>query len=189
MIDWIAKNALLVASLTLAISALFVSACALGVSLWQGWTTRDHNKKSVLPILDFQRLLSHLSDQGLKLVNVGLGPALIKNIIIYVDNELISEIGPGCGVEMVQALDLDPRIVSRDTLERPFSVRAGESYWLIQARHEKLAGDLVLRMREYFQRLRIVVEFESMYGEKDECELSPLAPLQMSLEPSESLKN
>ena len=70
--------------------ALGVSVCALGVSLWQGYETWTNYRLSVTPHIDiYIDWKSKNQDNGIFLVNNGLGPAKIQRIVInYLGEEI-----------------------------------------------------------------------------------------------------
>jgi len=72
---------------TIAISAGVIALAALGVSIWQGYISREHNKLSVRPHLEFILHCKTTEDFRLILRNSGLGPALISKISLFVDNK------------------------------------------------------------------------------------------------------
>ncbi len=65
------------------ISVSVIAFCALVVSIWQMTESRKHNLISTKPILCF-RVISNPNEKknGIFLVNRGLGPALIKSMMI-----------------------------------------------------------------------------------------------------------
>ncbi len=64
----------------IALGSSFVALSALVVAVWQGWLARRHNKLSVQPLLHFN--VSNLNGLFIKLQSVGLGPAVVKKVII-----------------------------------------------------------------------------------------------------------
>ncbi len=74
------------------VAAVVIALCALGVSLWQGWQTRAHNRLSVLPNLEIYAhfdLPAPRENIGLYLVNTGVGPAKITRLDVYFDDKLV----------------------------------------------------------------------------------------------------
>ena len=64
----------------LAIGALFISVIALGSSIYFGWCTRDHNRRSVRPLVnivpaDYEHRIR------VRLRNNGTGPLLLQGIV------------------------------------------------------------------------------------------------------------
>lgn len=65
----------------IAICALVISLASFGFSIYFGWCTRDHNRRTVRPLVyvspsDYEDLLA------VRLWNYGNGPLIIKNITI-----------------------------------------------------------------------------------------------------------
>ncbi len=76
------------ADLAISISAIVIACAAVGISVWQGWVTRYHNKLSVKPILEISASVTDNSPlMGVWVENCGTGPAIIKNMIIYLDGQ------------------------------------------------------------------------------------------------------
>jgi len=72
----------------ISISAIFVACVAVGISIWQGFETRRHNKLSVKPYLVIRTSTSKSGlSMGVWVENDGLGPALIKDFIVYFDGQ------------------------------------------------------------------------------------------------------
>ena len=73
----------------LACAAILVSMAALGLAVYEGWAARKHNRLSVLPYLT--TMLRFYKDPlhpliGLYLVNTGLGPGKIRDLIIETED-------------------------------------------------------------------------------------------------------
>jgi hypothetical protein len=73
------------------IAASFIAVCALIVSVWTGYETRQHNRLSVKPILDIANNTAPGPVYGLILYNEGTGPALVKGWKITFNDELMRE--------------------------------------------------------------------------------------------------
>ncbi len=76
------------AEFIISISTIVIACAAVGISVWQGWATRHHNKLSVKPILEIH--ISTTSDgplMGVWVENCGTGPAIIKDMIVYLDGQ------------------------------------------------------------------------------------------------------
>jgi hypothetical protein len=71
--------------------AAVIALAALRVSVGQTRLTREHNRKSVMPVLQFGSRFREGETAGLILRNVGLGPAEIVSSGVYLDGELIGE--------------------------------------------------------------------------------------------------
>src|SRR5437762_1840536 len=71
---------------TLAMSALFISVCALGVSIYSAHQDRLHKRLSVKPNV---WLAFYYGDKGAgwRSGNSGFGPALVRWFAVYVDDQ------------------------------------------------------------------------------------------------------
>jgi hypothetical protein len=82
--------------IVVSISGLFVSLCALALTVYQAILARNHNKLSVKPSI--ATFLRTFSNQNLvyeaSLVNAGLGPAFIKTYEILLDGNCIEASEP-----------------------------------------------------------------------------------------------
>ncbi len=63
---------------------------ALGFAIWQGWQNQKHNKLSLRPLLGSD-LLNKRTDNmkyiKFELVNYGVGPLIVKEMLMFSDNE------------------------------------------------------------------------------------------------------
>jgi hypothetical protein len=73
----------------LSISTVLISVLALGLTIWQGYTTRKHNVLCVTPMLKFQ--LDQANKFQFNLKNTGVGPAIICDFKIKFDGEIVSD--------------------------------------------------------------------------------------------------
>jgi len=68
-----------------AVIATLVGFCALCVSGYTAWVQRQQVRAAVWPILEYQT--SNAPDIHFTVANKGVGPAIIKNVIIRVDDQ------------------------------------------------------------------------------------------------------
>ena len=73
----------------LAVSGAVIAVAALAVSVYQSWVTRDHNRRSVRPLLRLRLSLRTGQTAGIRLTNSGLGPALITKAMVWLDGKSI----------------------------------------------------------------------------------------------------
>ncbi|WP_219702359.1 hypothetical protein [Marinomonas lutimaris] len=78
-----------------AIASVVVAVCALFITLWQAWSSRQHAITSLRPLLivsvDETEPYAHNSCITIYLENVGLGPAIIKSWDVYSAGILVQE--------------------------------------------------------------------------------------------------
>lgn len=72
----------------IAAAALGVSVFALGATGYQAFLQYDHNRVSVTPKLDWRKYYNYADFSfELRLVNRGLGPAIVRNLEVTIDGE------------------------------------------------------------------------------------------------------
>ena len=75
-----------------AVASLIVAALALGVSVWQGRVTRNHNRLSIKPQVQISRDLSAGATlKGLLVANNGVGPATVHGSLLNFNG---NDLGP-----------------------------------------------------------------------------------------------
>jgi len=133
--------------------AVFVSMLALGITIWQAWLSRTHNKLSVRP-----HIAGHSSwtDDGLfKFIvrNDGLGPAIITAARAYRDGVLVEGEGPEV---IVKAFETMPgcELIAHEFMYLEFVLPAGHCIEVCTVKFGKeiseiddfLAGHLALEL-------------------------------------------
>ncbi len=81
----------------IAITAIIVSVVSLFISVWYNKISlrisMDHNKKSVEPLVDFMYEIDFTTKkENCDLLNNGVGPAILKSIKYYYNNESFNDI-------------------------------------------------------------------------------------------------
>ena len=70
---------------------IVISVCAISFTIYQGMLSRRHTKLSVQPRVDWRIEEDAVSGTlALSLVNVGFGPAIVRDIAVLVDGEPIA---------------------------------------------------------------------------------------------------
>lgn len=148
-----------------AIASTIIALCALGFTIWQGVQTRRHNRLSVQPHLTTWNHSEHNKLlYTIDLINNGIGPALIKNFSIRVDDKPIN----GDGSEPIKkALKL---------LFPNYSYHSYQSYvgahYMMAAKEKRVlvqfqfTGDTVPPPEEVehaIKRSRLLIDYESIY--------------------------
>ena len=130
-------------------ATLFVAACALAVTIWQGIVTRKHNRLSVTPVLTLYR---REGDGRISVRNNGTGPALVIEYEVYFGEGLLKE-------EDIPRLF--PTIVDSGTLLPGAAIAPGEELILFKA-----IAVLDLSHVEPLESLRFRITYMSVYNEK-----------------------
>jgi hypothetical protein len=71
--------------------AVFISLLSLGLSVFEGYETRQHDHLSVLPYLDVGEYGENTSKIGIRITNNGVGPAAIQKVEILFRQNVLSK--------------------------------------------------------------------------------------------------
>ncbi|MEU4428663.1 hypothetical protein AB0F81_49310 [Actinoplanes sp. NPDC024001] len=82
------------ANMVVSTAGVVIALAALGLTVHQARLTRAHNRLSVRPVLDFEETFQPEQRAGLRLRNVGLGPAEIISGRIWLDGREREEPSP-----------------------------------------------------------------------------------------------
>ena len=150
--------------LTLSISAMIIAIASITVSIWEGYTMREHYHLSLSPRLDWV-FSSSPNDAGYVISNKGLGPAIVTSRHIYIDGEKIDESEMKFPYIIGSKLFEGKMLHTAHTLEPETVIDEGEDI-ILYAVHNTNA-ELFQQWKEEI-RYRIVIEinYESLYGEK-----------------------
>lgn len=146
-----------------AIASAITAVAAVVVALWNGYAMRKHYRLSVQPRLKLtHRFRGAREFYGIRLVNAGLGPAIIDDIIITLDGEPIDNTHHAWK-STLKTVGLDP---SRWHLTRSgvgTIMRADAVVWLF--RTDELKEDPNSTIRR-LSRVGVKVQYSSLYGQK-----------------------
>jgi len=151
---------------SIALASAIVAGSALIVTVWSAWATRRHHRLSVRPhISKLTEVETSGKKAGFVIVNSGLGPALIKSIRIFVDGEEHIIKRPSHWKDLIDKLDLPMDGFKYYIIGEKDAINAGSRELLLQiffptemSNHDKILREL--------QRIKVVINYESMYGEK-----------------------
>lgn len=149
------------------LSSAVIALCALGLTVWQAHMARRHNILSVTPHLTTWRHSDRTHNVfSVELLNNGIGPALIRSFQVQVDGHVMG----GEGYEPIEkALKIIfsqyqyssyQSFVSRGYAMSPKEARPLVT---IQFSGEKLPQPE--EIEHATKRVRILIEYSSMYGE------------------------
>ncbi len=153
-----------------------IAICAFFLSIYQAYATRKHNRLSVKPHLTSftRRTLDLTVNPGhgkidFSLVNNGLGPAIINDFKVTLDDDAIPlENTQRCAELVAQLVSGKMKNFTRSDLTGGYAMRKDES-------KEILVLDLAARTQDEFDklsapldRLKLIVKYESIYGDKFE---------------------
>ncbi len=144
-----------------AICAVIIALASLVVTLMEARASRKHNRQSVRPVLQIVRVRLHDDTRtGLKVRNVGLGPAVIVGTTVLLDGNPVGRWDRETFVHLVGANKPAPFFSS---LYDKAVIPPGDEQFLIfidpfKERHHSWFWKLIA------YRLTFEVRYESIYG-------------------------
>lgn len=146
--------------IVVAACAVVIAVASFGVSVYEVRATRQHNRHSVRPILQLQRGMSVGQKAGIRLINAGLGPAVVVGSTLTVDGEVVGAWNKAGADRARDGLAVRPYAM---TFVETQTIATGYEEFLLsvdpydpQAHAEFL--DLITR------RLHLEIRYESLYG-------------------------
>ncbi|MGD8779550.1 MAG: hypothetical protein PVH88_11390 [Ignavibacteria bacterium] len=149
----------------ISISAVFISLCAFGVAIWQGFITRTHNKLSVRPLLNFSTRFTE-DEFVLKLENQGIGPAIISTFDIKFSSSKIGNNPHEIAVKLCEELDIIHLGCSINFPSKNHVLSAGDEYEIFKTSGFNNDNNVKERIYNDMLLLEIKIEYMSMYNEK-----------------------
>ncbi len=153
-------------------AVIIIAGLALLLTVWQGWQTRKHNRLSVKPLLKIiadERIkpsfsnLSPIQQLDLKIINKGLGPAIIKNFILQFDGKELTRNNQKFHMDKVReklrgkvGKDAKLSFLVSDSV-----MQAGDNTLLLGIEY-----DLAKDSTDGIDKLDILVEYYSIYKDK-----------------------
>jgi len=144
--------------------SLFVAACALSLTIWQGIESRNHNRLVVKPRLTIYDDHSAFGS-GLFFKNIGLGPAIFR-AVIFKDGDKVLETK-----EFTKYLQERIPISLRKHgfyVRRPGknqAIEAEGSPCMILGTKDTLEPEEMIMFLEAIKNFYIKIVYESMYGD------------------------
>ena len=145
----------------LSLVSLFIAILALGISVWSAHQTRVHNRLSVTPRLRISHRFRGASDgYGVRVVNSGLGPAVLTGISLLLDDKQVTYTHQGW-IDALEAAGLMPDEWTMTRLLKGTTLQAGEQVWIFRTDRAPRDPNGVIRR---LGRLTIAITYESLYG-------------------------
>ncbi len=150
------------------ISGSIIALCALGLTIWQAFLSRKHNKLTVKPYLTtWSTILADEYFYQIDLMNNGVGPALIQSFRVFIDNEELS------GTES-ELIDRAIKMLFPKTgynsynsfLSKGYMMAAKDKHELIKIKFSDISKLKFEDVEHAYKRIRILIEYESIYNEK-----------------------
>lgn len=146
-----------------------IAFCALTLTVFQVWSHRKHNELSMRPQLCLQNQISSDDNSiAVSTVNNGLGPAMIREFELFLDDEPIEQKGVDQVFVITQEVFKNQRhSLSAGHLDIGSLVPVHQSCELFKVDFV-LTIDVVEVWFRMKGRIKVVVKYESLYGEKFE---------------------
>ena len=162
--------------IVVSVSSVVIALAALFVAVWQGITTRQHNRRSVTPHLVVVRTIKPRVPQiDIRLKNNGVGPAMLREVDVTLDGEAISDENCEGWPQHLRTLSIPYKYCEVDLPAEGSFIPAGYDKSLLMVETKDDDFDPFEMASQLTARLRIRLQYESIYGEKHECEMDSVA--------------
>lgn len=150
--------------------SIFLALLALGISLWQLFVNRQHNKKSVTPHLNIDDFLSPETNNGnigLYLTNTGLGPAVIKEFNMYVEKEKYEITNRESIFNITKLLKLDDENCTYGGLYLGDWIASKDRFVIFEIKtNMENEKNYYYKLMDTLSKLSIQISYENIYGNK-----------------------
>lgn len=162
-----------ISDITLSLSAIFVAACALGATLYFSYKTHQHNKLSVKPLISVTTKTDLAKGYfELKLVNTGIGPAIIDKLTRrYNDIEFKTH------VDFINHLAIEEKYLCKDenriwgsAVNSKYGLAVKESIDIIKV--EGWDEDEATKLFTKIKGTKIEIKYHTLYNEYNTHESS-----------------
>src|SRR5260370_4655131 len=149
-----------VSSIT-AVCVILIALASLAVTIMEARMAREHNRQSVRPVLRIIRVKTHDDLRtGLKLRNVGLGPAVVVGTSVKLDGNLVGSWDRDTFDLLIASNKPMPKF---STLYNNMVIPAGDEQFLIfidqyRENHHAWFWELIA------SRITLEIRYESLYG-------------------------
>jgi hypothetical protein len=152
----------------IAAASLLVALCALGVSIFNSYLVRKHNRLSVEPYLGFSVSYgTETTPIGLYLANNGVGPAILKELKISLDGQPFrTSTGHPWNMVWMDAGYNKPT-VAYSFPEAGIAIRVGEIFSLVTVDTRYETQTERAEFHAALKRVDIEVRYESVYGKNE----------------------
>ncbi|MGK5557920.1 hypothetical protein ACSNOI_40580 [Actinomadura kijaniata] len=149
------------ANTTIAICATAIALVSLATSIFEARAVRQHNRHAVRPLLELW-IYRHDDQAGIKIVNRGLGPAIVTHTTLTIDDNPVGPWEIATLRELRDSLPVRPRLT---TFEGPRALSAGyEGPLLSLANYDRQEHHWFW---ELIHRMELEIHYESLYGGED----------------------
>lgn len=149
----------------IATASIAIALSALAVAIWQGTLMRRHNRLSLRPHLTFRQMLSEANPQfSLELLNNGIGPAIIKEFQVLLDEERMDHFEAQGWMALLDLIGLKGRAIGASCGPDEF-LASGQSLQLIK--YESQPAPIGTReLRKALRQIEVHIDYQSVYGDR-----------------------
>lgn len=156
------------------IATVIIAVTAIFLTFRQLQITREHNHKSVKPLLSFERHIDRIDyGFGIYLNNNGLGPAIVIDMCFFLDGKEITKINSGPWINILKKLNLNFSFIQTGYFDEDTVIAPGERKGLFFV-DEELSTDQEKRFKEAIPKIEIEIKYKSIYNIKDSTKLIPI---------------
>ena len=137
---------------------MIIAVCALGTSLWQGYTIQKHNRLMVQPILDEEINTELNGGWDSYVLNSGLGPAKVVSADYRVDGKAVDSLGAA-----LKALGEPADCYGTGSLVHFYRVNQRQQ---VLRTLDKRCAKTPEQLTRLLSRLQVTLHYESLYGDK-----------------------
>ncbi|MEH0739959.1 hypothetical protein H4F05_00435 [Vibrio cholerae] len=152
------------ASDIIALSSLVIAALAFVVTIWQSVLAREHNRLSVRPYLEVLGDFSFDSPISVKIVNHGVGPAILKSISAEIDGYIIPLESPLDYQKLISNLHFPNYSMRMFVLDKQLALGIGVEQEIICFPGSE--SDQNYRKAVCSKLPNLIFEYECLYGKK-----------------------
>jgi hypothetical protein len=153
----------------ISVCAVVIAVASLTVSIVEARAVRRHDRNSVRPILQLHRMWNHGGRTGVRLINSGLGPAIVTHSVLRVDSESFGSWSSAVAHRLHDELAMQFSYVTFNETE---VLPTGYEKYLLSVKDydPQIHGPFTDLIRH---RVELDVHYESLYGEKFMITLRP----------------
>jgi hypothetical protein len=148
-----------------AMASAVIAICALGVTIWQGRQNYKHNKLSVRPFLgtfEYRDIINNNTGRlTFELMNCGIGPAIIKNFVLFYDGKEVSRNNRKTYYAFLQNLLADFGRLEISMYSPGAAMQIGEKLLLLSFDYDFKKQDI-----GFTNKLNLIVDYQSIYENK-----------------------
>lgn len=152
----------------IAFASIIVSILAFIISIWSGLETRRYNRLSTTPSLQFRLNTAWDQNVGIKILNLGIGPAIITRVELLFNNEILYPSNSRIKnmPELLEAMNINHPWVIYEIPGTEFYFPAEAEFELLVANNKKIPEEAKKRFLESLSKTTIKIWYKSIYGKK-----------------------